>query len=73
MTETLTEAVRAGVRGIYPAEDVPGLDRVNADLVLAAIAHANGSHEGAEMDFDEDGRPTGISALPTLHAWPERA
>ncbi len=55
------------------SEDVPGLDRANADLVLAAIAHANGSHEHSGVDYDDNGQPTGFSARPTLYPWPESA
>lgn len=53
------------------SEDVPGLDRELADLVLAAIAHANGSHEHGGIDFNEDGTPRGISRRTTLYPWPE--
>lgn len=53
------------------AEDVPGLDRHNAALVLAAIAHANGSHESSDMTFDTDGKPAGFHALGSLHPWLE--
>lgn len=53
------------------SEDVPGLDRQAAALVLAAIAHANGSHEHSEFQFNEDGTPRGFSRVPTLYPWPE--
>ena len=53
------------------SEDVPGLDRQAAALVLAAIAHANGSHEHSEIQFNEDGTPRGFSRVPTLYPWPE--
>lgn len=52
-------------------EDVfSGLDRTNLALVLAAVAHANGSHESAEMQHDADGRPTGLKGMPSLYPWP---
>lgn len=35
---------------------VSGLDRVNLHLALAALAHAAGSHEGADVVVGPDGR-----------------
>ncbi len=52
------------------AEDIPGLDRDSADLVLAAIAHANGSHQHSGFVYNEEGRPTGTTRYETLHPWP---
>lgn len=45
-------------------EDVAGLDRENLDLVLAAIAHAAGSHEDRDPDS-----PT-LEFVGSLHPWP---
>lgn len=61
------------------AEDVPvtlgdlvsGLDRENLDLVLAAIAHAGGSHQHSDVRFYEDGSMSlGKGPLDSLHPWP---
>jgi len=61
------------------AEDVPvvlgdlvsGLDRENLDLVLAAIAHAGGSHQHSDIRIHEDGSMTrGKGYLDSLHPWP---
>lgn len=51
-------------------EDVPGLDRPNLTLVLAAIAHANGSHEHSEIRYGADGAPQGFERVPSLYPWP---
>ena len=52
-------------------EDVPGLDRERTALVLAAIAHANGSHEHSGVRFNDDGTPAGFTRLTSLYPWPE--
>lgn len=61
------------------AEDVPvvlgdlvtGLDRENLDLVLAAIAHAGGSHQHSDIRFSADGSMSlGKGYLDSLHPWP---
>ncbi|UKA56753.1 hypothetical protein LFT45_23040 (plasmid) [Arthrobacter sp. FW305-BF8] len=50
---------------------VPGLDRENLDLVLAAIAHAGGSHQHSDVRFNEDGSMSlGKGYLDSLHPWP---
>lgn len=50
---------------------VPGLDRENLDLVLAAIAHAGGSHQHSDIRIQEDGSMTlGKGYLDSLHPWP---
>lgn len=59
-------------------EDVPGLDRDHLTLVLAAIAHAGGSHEhSGELAPDPEGRwvtPEGVrlgfARLGSLFEWP---
>lgn len=51
------------------SEALPGLDRRMMSEVLAALAHANGSHEHSEMTFDADGVPKGFQRLPSLHPW----
>lgn len=61
-------AVVASLLGGEPVDlsDVmSGLDRANVALVLAALAHANGSHEHSMW------RPGGRSTrLPSLYPWP---
>jgi hypothetical protein len=49
---------------------VPGLDRENLDLVLAAIAHAGGSHEQSDVRVDADGTVDIRGKLESLHPWP---
>lgn len=51
-------------------EDLPGLGRNNLVLVLAAIAHANGSHEDSDIALDDDGRPRGFTRLDSAYPWP---
>ena len=60
------------------AEAVPGLDRPHLDLILAAIAHAGGSHQhngplaldpnGRWMDR-ESGQRMAFPLLESLHPW----
>lgn len=52
------------------SDDVTGLDRETAVLVLAAIAHANGSHEHGDIEFDEGGRGRPVR-LGSLYPWPD--
>lgn len=52
------------------AEDVPGLDREHAALVLAAIAHANGSHQQSAIQFNKDGSRVDVTQMPALYSWP---
>jgi hypothetical protein len=47
-----------------------GLDRRAITLVLAAIAHAAGSHEHRAITRDPDGIPHTGEQLPPLIAWP---
>ena len=53
------------------SDAIQGLDRVHLDLVLAAIAHAGGSHQHSEARANGDGnavlRP---EYLDSLHQWP---
>lgn len=50
---------------------LPGLDRDLMQLVLAAMAHANGSHEHADILVDHSrGAAVLNGRLPTLHPWP---
>ena len=53
---------------------LPGLDRDLMELVLAAMAHANGSHEHPDLHLDPDRRIAVLTGrLPSLHPWPEPA
>lgn len=52
------------------AEEIPGVDRERMALVLAAFAHANGSHEHSGMKFDNNGQPSGFTRLTSLYPWP---
>lgn len=49
-----------------------GLDRDALDLVLAALAHAGGSHQHSDVRLDDNGQLIGIGSgyLPPLHPWP---
>jgi len=62
----------AGGEPVRLDENVPGLDRDRMHLVLAALAHANGSYEHpGPMTFDDAGRPTGFGPpRGTLYPWP---
>lgn len=60
--------IAAALAGAAPSnlyEDVPGLDRHTLDLVLAAIAHAAGSHQDREKGILVD-----INKPAALHPWP---
>ena len=48
---------------------VSGLDRHHLDLVLAALAHAGGSHEHMSVVLDPDGAAH-LSNPGPLHSWP---
>lgn len=56
-----------------------GLDREHIRLVLAAVAHAAGSHEHSEVVWVDDPaadggtRPGGFQKLASLYPWPDTA
>jgi hypothetical protein len=52
------------------SEAVTGIDRPTLELVLAAIAHANGSHEDSSLLIGERGTFTMLEST-TAHPWPE--
>jgi hypothetical protein len=60
--------------GVNLADVLPGLDREVLTLVLAAVAHAGGSHEHSDIVEHADGTVTLGSRqyLPSLYPWPER-
>ncbi|WP_037364403.1 hypothetical protein [Nakamurella lactea] len=64
--------ITASIGGGLPVNlhDDLHLDRGLLELVLAAMAHAAGSHEQSEPVFDAQGVPTGFHREPSLHPWP---
>jgi hypothetical protein len=53
------------------SDQLSGLDRKTLALVLAAVAHANGSHEHADIMIDaEAGVARNLGRLPSLYPWP---
>lgn len=54
--------------------DVSGLDRSKVDLILAAIAHTAGTHEGRRVEVvtGPDGKADLVTgpAYTSLHPWP---
>lgn len=69
--------VVAIIASLYSAEHpvaledvVSGIDRPNMALVLAALAHANGSHQHSDFRHNADGAPVGIVRLDSLYPWP---
>lgn len=67
----LAAAIAEPSRSVSLSDLVPGLDRDALALLLAAIAHAGGSHEHSEFVFDDNRRPTGLRRLTSLFEWPE--
>jgi hypothetical protein len=68
-------SIVASIGGSWPLilnDALPGLDRNLLDLVLAAVAHAAGSHQGAVMTENPDGSMS-IDHTGTLYPWPEAA
>lgn len=58
-------------------EELPGLDREHVELVLAAVAHAAGSHQhSGDLVPDPEGRYVsngvrmGFAKLDSLYPWP---
>lgn len=78
--EQRTLRIAAALLGGQPVnmyEDIPGLDRNHLDLVLAAVAHAGGSHEHSDLVPDPNGRMVtsdggrmAFHKLGPLHSWP---
>ena len=61
----------AGGAPVSLADNLPGLDRELTDLVLAGLAHANGSHEHPDLRIDHvRGVAVLNGRLPSLHPWP---
>ncbi|MFC6355998.1 hypothetical protein ACFQB0_07755 [Luethyella okanaganae] len=51
--------------------ELSGIDSERQALVLATMAHANGSHEHSGIAFDSDGKPTGFYKLDSLFPSPD--
>lgn len=67
--------IAASLGGGWPVilnDVLPGLDRNLLDLVLAAAAHAAGSHQGTVVVDNPDGSMR-FDHPPTLYPWPESA
>lgn len=61
----------AGGEPVDLSRNLAGLDRPAIGLVLAAVAHAAGSHEHADIRIDhERGVAVSYGRLPSLHPWP---
>ena len=62
----------AGGEPVNLSRVLPGLDREAMALVLAAMAHANGSHDHTDIRIDHERRVAVLHGrLPSLHPWPE--
>jgi hypothetical protein len=67
---TLAAALCDGRQGVDHLGDLlGGLDRHHLQLVLAALAHAGGSHE--QVDVSRAGDRLQFVRLPSLVAWPD--
>ena len=53
-------------------EVLTGLDRRTLHLVLAAIAHAGGSHQHCDIVIEDDGRVL-MTREPSLYAWDDQS
>ena len=64
----------AGGEPVSLADNIPGLDRELTYLVLAALAHAGGTHEHPDIRVDHQrGVAAQYGRLPSLHPWPDSA
>lgn len=52
------------------SDNLPGLDRNNLELVLAAVAHAGGSHQHSGLVENPDGSHS-IRVQEALYPWPK--
>lgn len=59
-----------GTTTVALSDVLPGLDRSIMDLVLAASAHAAGTHQGAVMTETPDGRVS-FDQPGSLYPWPK--
>lgn len=51
------------------SDAITGVDRATLDLILAALAHAGGSHQHGAFTYSDTGAITGSALLPPLHPW----
>lgn len=51
------------------SEVLPGMDPRNIMLILAAVAHAAGTHADTDFRVDQEGRMH-VGADPSLYPWP---
>lgn len=70
LTIVVALADSTGTRRIDLTDVVTGIDRENLDLVLAALAHAAGSHEQVDLKVADDSQTARFVRLPSLHPWP---
>ena len=69
---TIAAAIGSSEVTVNLSDALPGLDRFYMGLVLAAVAHASGTHEGSSPVFSDDGeRIVAFERHTTLYAWPE--
>ena len=61
-----------GARRVDLVDVVAGIDRDNLDLILAALAHAGGSHQHSRLVPTAGVEGVRIERLASLHAWRER-
>jgi hypothetical protein len=59
-----------GAEPVVLSDALSGLDRDIVDLILAAVAHTSGSHEGVTVTHDADGNAS-LNRVGTLYPWPE--
>lgn len=52
------------------ADVLPALDRINLELVLAAVSHAGGSHQQSDVGENADGTFT-LRRRDALYPWPK--
>lgn len=57
-------------RPVHLGDTLSGLERHATELVLAAVAHAAGSHEHSRLITSPGGRATGFERLTSLYPWP---
>ena len=60
-------------RAVHLADAITGIDRTHLDLVLAALAHAAGSHEHTGVIVDALTGAAHLRVLGPAHPWPEVA
>jgi hypothetical protein len=63
----------AGGQRVDLAGALPGLDRDNVALVLAAVAHTAGTHQHSELVVDPATGTAGVVRLASLYPWPDNA